>query len=293
MEAQLFNGEYFIHQPDAVSGRKKLGGYNTSHIDQVFGQSWAFQAGLGRILDKEKTVSALRALWKYNFTTDVGPYIIKHRGGRPYALPGEGGMIMNTNPKKEPAPYGENVSWQAGYFHECMSGFEHQVASHMMAEGMVDEALVLTRAIHDRYHAAKRNPFNEIECSDHYARAMASYGTFITACGFEYHGPKGWLKFAPKITPADFKAPFITAMGWGSFEQKKTKEDFTAKIDCRYGYVQIARLGLETGNPTSVTAMLNNKKLSCTLQKNGTLTIIQFNTPITIAAQQQLSIQLS
>jgi len=82
-------------------------------------------------------------------------------------------------------------------------------------------------------------------------------------------------------------------MGWGSFEQKKTKEDFTAKIDCRYGYVQIARLGLETGNPTSVTAMLNNKKLSCTLQKNGTVTIIQFNTPVTIAAQQQLSIQLS
>jgi len=293
MEEQLFNGEYFIHQPDAVSGRKKLGGYNTSHIDQVFGQSWAFQVGLGRILDKEKTVSALRSLWKYNFTTDVGPYIINHRGGRPYALPGEGGMIMNTNPKKEPAPYGENVSWQAGYFHECMSGFEHQVASHMMAEGMVDEALVLTRTIHDRYHAAKRNPFNEIECSDHYARAMASYGTFITACGFEYHGPKGWLKFAPKITPAHFKAPFITAMGWGSFEQKKTKEHFTAKIDCKYGSLQISRLGLETGNQTSVTAMLNNKKLPCTLQKNGTGTVVQFNTPVTVAARQQLTIQLT
>ena len=105
---------------------------------------------------------------------------------------------MNTNPHNEPKPYGDNVTWQLGYFHECMTGFEHQVASHMMAEGMTDEALVITRAIHDRYHAAKRNPYNEIECSDHYARAMAGYGTFITACGFEYHGPKGYLRFAPK-----------------------------------------------------------------------------------------------
>jgi uncharacterized protein (DUF608 family) len=68
MEEKLFNGEYFIHRPDAEKGRKKLGSYNTCHIDQVYGQSWAFQAGLGRILDAEKTKTALRSLWKYNFT---------------------------------------------------------------------------------------------------------------------------------------------------------------------------------------------------------------------------------
>ncbi|MEO5592719.1 MAG: GH116 family glycosyl-hydrolase [Chitinophagaceae bacterium] len=293
MEEQLFNGEYFIHQPDAVSGRKKLGGYNTSHIDQVFGQSWAFQLGLGRILNKEKTVSALRSLWKYNFTTDVGPYIIKHRGGRPYALAGEGGMIMNTNPKKETAPYGTDVSWQAGYFHECMSGFEHQVASHLMAESMVDEALILTRTIHDRYHAVKRNPFNEIECSDHYARAMASYGTFITACGFEYHGPKGYLKFAPKMSAQHFKAPFITAMGWGSFEQKKEAGQFTAILDLKYGSLMLTELQFEIGNHTSVTALLDNKKQTCTVKKDGTDAIVHFADPFTMQAHQQLKILLA
>lgn len=216
MEEKLFNGEYFIHKPDEVKGRKKLGSYNTCHIDQVYGQSWAFQLGLERIIDKEKTLSALRSLWKYNFKADVGPYIKEHLGARPYALVGEGGMIMNTNPKNEPKPYGEDVTWQLGYFHECMSGFEHQVASHLIAEGMVDEGLILTRMVHERYHASKRNPFNEIECSDHYARAMASYGTFITTCGFDYHGPKGIIRFAPKWDKGNFKTAFTVAEGWGS-----------------------------------------------------------------------------
>ena len=63
----------------------------------------------------------------------------------------------------------------------------------MIAEGLTLEGLAVTRAIHDRYHASLRNPYNEIECSDHYSRSMAAYGSFISICGFEYHGPKGHI----------------------------------------------------------------------------------------------------
>ncbi|MGH2645430.1 MAG: GH116 family glycosyl hydrolase, partial [Chitinophagaceae bacterium] len=127
----LFNGEYFIQLPDSTLPKRPLGSYKTCEIDQVFGQSWAWQVGLGRILDKEKTLSALRSLWKYNYTPDVGPYIRAHTGGRPYALAGEGGMLMDTNPFHVKDPYGDDITWQVGYFNECMTGFEHQVASHM------------------------------------------------------------------------------------------------------------------------------------------------------------------
>src|SRR5690606_12477051 len=183
--------------------------------------------------------------WRYNFLEDVGPYILTHPGGRPYALAGEGGMLMNTNPRHEPHPYGEGVTWQVGYFHECMSGFEHQVASHMMAEGMVEEAMTLTRAIHDRYHPAKRNPYNEIECSDHYARAMASYGTFLSACGFRCHGPQGRLGFAPRVTPEHFRAAFTTAEGWGSYEQRKEGGRWRVTIELHYGRLRLRSLELE------------------------------------------------
>jgi hypothetical protein len=294
MEEKLFNGEYFIHKPDEIKGREKLGSYNTCHIDQVYGQSWAHQVGLGRILNKEKTVSALKALWKYNFTPDVGPYIKERRGWRPYALAGEGGMVMNTNPSNEAKPYGENTTWQLGYFHECMSGFEHQVAAHMMAEGMTDEALVLTRMIHDRYHAAKRNPFNEIECSDHYARAMASYGTFISACGFDYDGPNGFISFAPKMNPDKCKVPFTSASGWGSYEQLQNEHNFTAKLHVAYGSLLLHKIAVEPKlKITSSKIHIGDKIINGKLIKHNQGYHLEFENTIELKKGQILQVNLS
>ncbi len=293
MENKLFNGEYFIHRPDAEKGRSKLGSYNTCHIDQVLGQSWTFQVGLKRIISKEKSLSALRSLWKYNFTPDVGPYIKTHPGGRPYALAGEGGMIMNTNPANEEKAYGESVTWQLGYFHECMSGFEHQVASHMMAEGMTDEALILTRMIHDRYHASKRNPFNEIECSDHYARAMASYGTCITASGFQYHGPKGYIRFAPAWNADDFKSAFIAAEGWGTYSEQKKNDTRVYTIAVKHGLLQLQAMRFEksiNSYMVKIDVSLAKKRLACNFELQGNTVLITLDKKISISVSQVLMI---
>lgn len=293
MEEKLFNGEYFIHRPDAEKGWQKLGSYNTCHIDQVYGQSWAHQVGLGRVIGKDKTLSALKSLWKYNFTPDVGPYIKERKGGRPYALPGEGGLVMNTNPANEARPYGENVTWQLGYFHECMSGFEHQVAAHMMAEGMVDEALVITRMIHDRYHARKRNPFNEIECSDHYARAMASYGTFITACGFEYHGPNGHLGFSPAMKAADFKVPFITAEGWGTYHQQQKGNAVVVTLNMKYGQLKLNRLTVGSiAVPQQAVCKVGDRKAAFRMDRHEDKSRIHFDNTLVLDTQTTLTLNL-
>jgi non-lysosomal glucosylceramidase len=286
METQLYNGEYFIHQPDKVKGRSVIGSYNTCHIDQVYGQSWAFQVGMDRVIDKGKTLSALKALYKYNYKQDVGPYIAAHPGGRPYALPGEGGMILNTNPRNEEFPFGVKDAWQLGYFNECMSGFEHQVASHMMAEGMTEEALTLTRAVHDRYHAFKRNPFNEIECSDHYARAMASYGTFVTACGFQYHGPKGYIAFAPALNKDDFKAPFVTAEGWGTYTQKGGHHT----LQLKYGHLQLQTLRFAHSGAKLVTIAGQKAPVPFT-EADGFVTL-QLSVPLQLKAGQTFQIKI-
>ncbi len=253
MVERLFNGEYFIHKPDPAHPEANSTGTGC-HIDQVFGQSMAFQAGLtapaDRVIPKEQTVSALKSLYKYSLATDVRAYRVYSektvKGGRWYAVAGEGGLLMCTWPKggSEAATGKSGDAWAAGYFNECMNGFEHQVASHMLAEGLITEGLAVTRLLHDRHHAAKRNPWNEIECGNHYSRSMAAYGSFVTACGFASHGPHGELQFDPKVMDADapepkkFKAAFITATAWGSYEQ----DEYSYWLSVVHGTLTLGKL---------------------------------------------------
>ncbi len=294
VESKLFNGEYFIQISDPKR-EKSLGTYEACHIDQVHGQSWAWQVSLGRVLDRKKTLSALRALWKYNFAPDVGPFRKKYTAGRPYALAGDAGLVMTSNPKLIPNVYGL-PSWQIGYFNECMSGFEHQAASHMVAEGMVPEGFAVTRAIHDRYHATRRNPFNEIECSDHYARAMASYGTFISACGFETHGPSGCIGFAPRLTSENFKAPFTAAGGWGTYEQQRAGRTQFHSLAVKHGKVRVRTLAVELAagaNVSSVTVIIGKRILPARVSQEGSRVEVTFDEDQLLTAKAKLEVSIA
>ena len=99
--------------------------------------------------------------------------------------------------------------------------------------------------MHDRYHPAKRNPFNEIECGDHYARAIASWGVLTGLAGFTCHGPHGHVGFAPRLTPENFKSAFTAAEGWGSFEQHIDGQMLSARVIVAWGRLRICSLALD------------------------------------------------
>ena len=260
---QLFNGEYFVHRPDPEHP-KSMNLAEGSYIDQVFGQSYALQLGLERVIPEAETKSALNALWKYNFTPDVGPYrdgFNEVEGGRWYAMPGEGGLLMCTWPRgdcnrsqHEQTLLGLDVTSE-GYLNECMSGFEYQVASHMVGEGLLQEGLAVARSVHDRYHPSKRNPWNEIECSDHYSRAMSSYGIFLNICGSHYHGPNGFLSFKPKLNPEAFWAPFTAANGWGTFSQTAKDAQQIVGIKLNHGELRLRQIALENALTNEITGV--------------------------------------
>jgi hypothetical protein len=292
----LYNGEYFIHKLDP----KHLEATNTNdgcHIDQLMGQAWAMQVGLPRISPVKETLSALEAIWKYNFTPDVGPYRDKSsiKGGRWYAMAGEGGVIMTTFPHGG-ADKAVGKGGFGFYFNEVWTGQEHQLAAQMIGEGLVDYGMVITRMVHDRHHALRRNPYNEVECSDHYTRAMASHGSLIAACGYEYHGPKGHLGFAPKITPHQFKAPFTASEGWGTFEQSRNAEAQTESIQIAFGRLKLSTLAFtvaENRKIEHIKVMLNNQEVSATLTMAGTRVQVTLASSLEIKEGQTLKVALS
>jgi len=306
---EVYNGEYFIHRPPNF---KRINTNVGSHIDQVLGQSWAWQVGLPRVLPKEETDSALNALWKYNFAPDAGGYAREHtfiKGARVYADVGEAGMIMTAWPQggSDVAVPGMErrketfTTWlgAGGYFDECMTGFEYQVASHMIYEGKPDSesvqrGLAVTRAIHDRYGAAKRNPYNEIECGDHYSRAMAVYGVFLGVSGFEYHGPKGEIGFAPRLTPENFRAAFTAAEGWGSYSQTIDAQQMQAKLRIDNGSLSLQTIRLDPMGTEmkQVTVVCNGESVNATVKMDQGTAVIQLDAPVRIATGQELAITL-
>ena len=292
--AELFDGEFFLNKVDP----KHLDAINSGtgcEIDQVFGQSWAFQVGLGRILPEKKTRLALQSLWKYNFTPDVGPYRAKYKDGRWYAMPGEAGLLMCTFPRNDwdyDNAKGKGPSWATGYFNECMNGFEHQVAGHMIWEGMVQEGLAIERALHDRYSASRRNPWNEIECGDHYSRSMASFGVYLAACGYEYDGPRGLLAFAPRLTPDDFKAAFTTAEGWGTFAQSRAGAGQTNTLYLKWGRLRLQSLRVHSPQAAVAKAAIDGKEIAIKQALTGDLFEVAFAAPLELHEDQTLSIEI-
>ncbi len=109
---------------------------------------------------------------------------------------------------------------------------------------------------------------------------------FTAVCGFEYHGPKGYIAFSPRITPEDFRAAFTSAKGWGTFAQKRADGKQTEAIDVRWGELTLHTLAFDLpadAAATGVNVMVDGKEIRTTIKQHEhriVVTAIEPGTPL-------------
>jgi uncharacterized protein (DUF608 family) len=240
----LWNGEYFTQRiPRGKADRYQYG--DGCLADQLFGQNWANELDLGYVYPADKVRTALKAIYRYNWAPDVAAQNKAYPPQRWFARPGEAGLFTCTWPK------GGRMQEPVLYRDEVWTGIEYQVAADLLSEGMIRDGLSIIRGVHDRYDGKRHNPWNEVECGDHYARALASWGCLLALEGFVYDGPAQRLGFAPRWQAEDFKAFFTAAEGWGSLRQRRSEHSQENAVEVKYGQVGLRELLLKV--PDSVT----------------------------------------
>jgi hypothetical protein len=141
------------------------------------------------------------------------------------------------------------------YSDEVWTGIEYQVASHLIAEGFLNEGLTIVKALRSRYDGRIRNPWNEYECGNYYARAMSSYALLASIAGFRYSAVDRCIWFGPRLSVRPFKTFFSTASGFGTI----SLDDLSLQLRMLEGELPLEKLVLTDGGKPRI---LNRKILA-------------------------------
>jgi len=282
---RLWNGEYF--RQEVTSGENRQNQYGDGCLaDQLFGQQWAHQVDLGYLYPKSRVKRALGSIWRYNWAPDVGTQNRYHRPERVFARPGEAGLILCTWPKS-----GHPGEQAVRYRNEVWTGIEYQVAAHMLYEGMLEEGLAIVRAIHERYDGRKHNPWNEVECGDHYARSLASWGCLVAIEGYHYDGPGKRIGFSPRLSPEDFRGFFSGAEGWGTLIQKRDLQKQSNRIEVKWGRLAVKTIEVELPPEVTVREVhvaAQDGVLAINVQQSGQKVSMELKRHITLRDNQHV-----
>jgi hypothetical protein len=156
---------------------------------------------------------------------------------RTYAINGDRGLLLCAWPS------GGRPKLPFVYSDEVWPGIEYQVATNLIYDGFIDEALAIVQAVRERHDGIKRNPWNEVECGSHYARSLASWGLLTAFCGYRFDIPGKEISFDPVIYADDFSCFFSTAGAWGVYSQKKNEAgEIKRQIKVLYGSLEGIRV---------------------------------------------------
>ncbi|MFP4016275.1 MAG: GH116 family glycosyl-hydrolase [Halanaerobiales bacterium] len=206
----LWNGEYYIQKLEDINKYRYQHGEGCLS-DQLLGQSLAHITGLGYVLPEEHVRKAVYSIFKYNFRESMADH---ESVQRTYVLNDEAGLLLCSWPN------GQRPKIPFVYSDEVWNGIEYMVASLLIYEGYIDEALTIVKAARGRYDGYKRNPWDEVECGHHYVRSMSSWALLIALSGYKVDMVKGTISFDPVINREDFSTFWSNGKAWGVYKER-------------------------------------------------------------------------
>jgi hypothetical protein len=309
VDAALFNGDYYIqdvrlaalegapfkpshpmqtYDPSAPPGAELLDPENPNYpklqighgclSDQLIGQWYARMLRLGDLFDPEHVQAAIGSVFRYNWRSDLS----SHPGfGRNYALNDEAGLLVAS------WPHGGRPGLPTYFGDEVWCGMEYQVASHLIYEGFLEEGLAVVKGVRDRHAGVRRNPWNEFECVNHYARSMASYALLLALSDFFYSAPSQALHFAPRVYQDDFRCFFSVDSGWGVVKQTLGANAKRAVVEIHAGALTLRQLSIGFDAPDP-RVMLAGSRIEVSARVSEGTTVLRFAEPAIIPAGESL-----
>jgi uncharacterized protein (DUF608 family) len=260
-DANLFNGKYYIQKIRPVAGKGSIAagtyaGYGARDfsdpdyqigegclVDQLVGQNMAHVCGLGYLANPAHVRSALESIVKFNSVRAFGE---RFNNMRTYVMGDEPGLVITAYPDPAKTP-----KTPLSYGSEAWTGLEYTAASGMIYEGMTEEAFRVVANVRNRFDGMKRNPFNEVECGNHYARAMASWSAVLALSGFHYSAVDG--SFA--VTSAPGRYFWSNGSGWGgAVVRRRPGGGARITVSVEFGRLVLNTVGVEGARPFRLPA---------------------------------------
>ena len=184
--------------------------------------------GLGHILPAEHVRRSLASIVSNNFRDGFRGF---DHGYRVFADADDSGLLNCTWPR------GGRPDVPVRYADEVWSGVEYQVAGHCIFEGLVDDGVKILLAVQARYDGTRRNPYNHIECGDHYARAMAGFAVLEAFTGASYDALSARLRLGLRAA----RYPLFAGTGWGLVGGSEG----AVTLDCLAGTIRVRSMAVE------------------------------------------------
>jgi len=196
-------------------------------------------------------------------------------------------------------PKGNRPALPFVYSDEVWTGIEYQVAAHLIYEGLIEEGLAVVKGVRDRYDGLRRNPWNEVECGSHYARALSVWSVLLALAGYHYSAPDRHLTFRPRLNANDFRCFFTVGTGWGSYSQRLNARSLAAKLEVNYGETRVRKMtlkneaGWKTVAVASATGPDGKILVNCRASVEGDAINVELGEELTIPSGKSVAINLT